>query len=140
MDMQRDKTWWDRNWKWFVPVGCLSGLTFLGGLVGTILIFVFSLMKSSDAYKLAFARAQRNPAVVNALGEPLKGGLFVSGNVNVNGPSGRADLSIPIAGPKGSGTIYIKATKSMGQWSFDQLVVQVERTGERVDLLGEKPE
>ena len=135
-----DSNWWDRNWKWCVPVGCLTGLTLASGFVAALLIFAFSLMKSSDAYKLAFAKAQQNPIVVGALGEPIKGGLLVSGSVNVNGPSGNADLSIPLAGPKGQGTLYVKATKAMGEWSFNELVVQIERTGQRVDLQAEQPE
>jgi hypothetical protein len=123
-----------------VPVGCLSGLTLVVGLVAGVLIFVFSLMKSSDAYKLAFARVQSSPAAVNALGEPLKSGLFVSGNINVNGPSGAANLSIPVSGPKGGGTIQLKATKSVGRWTFDALFLDVAATGQRIDLLEETAE
>jgi hypothetical protein len=133
---QMESSWWDRNWKWFVPVGCLSGLALILGLIAAILFFAFSMMKSSDAFKLAFSKAQASPAVVNSLGEPIKSGLVVSGNINVNGPSGAANLSIPISGPKGEGTVYLKA-KSMGEWTFDELVVKIDGTGEKIDLLAE---
>jgi Cytochrome oxidase complex assembly protein 1 len=41
-----------------------------------------------------------HPAVIEALGSPIKEGFFVSGNTNVNGASGEANLSIPISGPR----------------------------------------
>src|SRR5436190_7143910 len=98
---QPSDSWWKRNWKWFVPVGCLTGcLTFIVlGVVfaGTIAMVVFGAIRSSDVYKDALAKAKMNPAVISALGSPIKEGLFLSGSSNVNGASGEANLSIPIS-------------------------------------------
>jgi hypothetical protein len=44
----------------------------------------------------------------------------------VSGPSGNANLAIPIAGPKAKATIYVQGVKSVGQWSFPSLVVEIE--------------
>jgi hypothetical protein len=52
----------------------------------------------------------------------------------VNGGSGDADLTIPISGPKGKGTIYAVATKSAGEWTYSKLVVKIDRTGDAIDL------
>lgn len=126
--------WWQRNWKWFVPTGCLTLLAFAALFVVCIIFFVFSVMKSSDAYKIAVARAKTDHRVVAALGTPIKDGMFSSGKTNVNGPSGDADIAIPIFGPKGKATIYVVATKSEGQWSFSKLNVKIDGTGETIDL------
>src|SRR5690242_7952002 len=117
---QAPSSWWTRNWKWFVPAGCLSLLALLGAFIALTLSFVFGMMKQSDAYQQALARAKASPAVVEALGQPLKEGFFTSGNINVNGPNGDAELAIPISGPKGGGTIYLEANKSTGEWSFSK--------------------
>jgi Cytochrome oxidase complex assembly protein 1 len=53
----------------------------------------------------------------------------------VNGASGESNLAIPISGPKGKGTVYVSAIKSLGQWSYSGLVVEVAQTRERIDLL-----
>jgi len=98
-------------------------------------MIVFSAIKSTDPYKDAFARAKTHPAVIEALGSPIKEGLFVSGNTNVNGAAGEANLAIPISGPKGKGTIYVKATKALGRWSYSDLVVEIQATRTRIDLL-----
>src|SRR5438132_4587908 len=126
--------WWTRNWKWFVPTGCLTLLALASLFVICIVFFVFSVMKSSDAYKIAVARAKSDQRVVAALGTPISEGMFTSGKTNVNGPSGEADISIPISGPKGKATIYAVATKSEGEWSFSRLNVKIDGTGETIDL------
>ena len=92
-------------------------------------------MKSTDVYREALARAKSDPAVIEALGSPVNDGFLVSGNTNVNGASGESNLTIPISGPKGKGTIYVLANKSLGQWNYSGLVVEVSQTHERIDLL-----
>jgi hypothetical protein len=127
--------WWTRNWKWFVPTGCLGVLILFALFVGGVVLIVFGALKSTDVYKDAVARAKANPAVVEALGSPIQEGIFVSGNSQVSGPSGESNLSIPISGPKGKGTIYLKAVKSLGRWNYVDLVVEIQKTGQRIDLL-----
>ncbi len=135
MTQAPERNWWDRNWKWVLPAGCLAGIVCVAGLVAFILGIVFGVMRSSDVYKEALARAQASPAVAEALGTPIKAGYFTSGNINVSGPSGDANLSIPISGPKGKATIYLEARKSAGEWSFSLLEVEIAETEERIDLL-----
>ena len=106
---------------------------------GSIVVIVFSAMKSTDVYKEALARAKGDSAVVEALGSPIKDGFLVSGNSNVNGASGESSLAIPISGPKGKGTIYVSANKSLGQWNYSGLVVEVGQTHQRIDLLQKSP-
>jgi hypothetical protein len=127
--------WWKRNWKWFVPLGCFTVVLLLLVFAGSILVVAFSAMKSTDVYKEALARAKTHPAVIEALGSPIKDGVLVSGSSSVNGASGESNLAIPISGPKGKGTIYVSATKSLGRWNYSGLVVEVGQTHERIDLL-----
>ena len=136
---QAKGNWWTRNWKWFVPTGCLSLLTLFIAFIVLILMIVFGAMKSSDVYKDALAKAKAHPAVIEALGEPIEDGFFVSGNTNVNGAAGESNLAIPISGPKGKGTIYLKAEKSLGRWNYSDLVVEIQKTGERIDLVKSPP-
>ena len=55
--------WWSRNWKWFLPTGCLLSLVLMAGTVLALMSFVFGMMKSSDAYQQALTRAREHPAV-----------------------------------------------------------------------------
>jgi len=135
---KKPTTWWQRNWKWFVPVGCVGLLAIFTGFVVLIVTIVFGMMKSSDVYKDALAAARAEPAVEMALGTPIQAGLFVMGNINISGSSGQADLAIPISGPDDEATIYAVAEKSAGRWTFSTLVVEIKTTGEKIDLMQQK--
>lgn len=110
-----------------------------GGLCFVIVSIVFGAMKSSDAYRAALAKAKADPRVVNALGSPVTDGFFVSGKTDVSGSSGHADMTVPISGPKGKGTIYFVASKFAGEWTFSKLMVEIAKTGQRIDLIEDPP-
>lgn len=129
------RNWWTRNWKWFVPTGCLTILIAFTAIVCLIVALIFSALKSDDVYKGALAKAKAEPAVLEALGSPIRDGMFFSGNTSVNGASGHADLAIPIYGPKGKATLYAVAEKSLGRWNYTNLVVEIASTKQRIDLL-----
>ena len=134
------RSWWGRNWKWFVPTGCLT-FVLLAVLLGCAIFFVVTkAMKASDAYQTAFDMAKDDPRVIAVLGKPISPGYFTSGSINVNGPSGDAELSIPISGPKGKGTIYLEATKSAGEWTYSKLEVELTESGKRIDLKAKSDE
>jgi len=128
--------WWSRNWKWFVPAGCVTifllCILFVAGIVGV----VFASLRNSEVVRQSIAQAERNPEVALTLGTPLKAGMLVSGNISLNGSSGNADVSIPVSGPRGKGTIYCVARKSAGQWTYDKLEVELPGHSERVRLAG----
>ena len=52
-----------------------------------------------------------------------------------SGGSGSAELAMPIAWPKGKGTLYLVAEKRAGAWTFSTLVVRLEGESEAIDLL-----
>jgi len=117
-----------------VPLGCLLPVLFMGGCGLLAFLFATGIIKQSDAYKIALARAQANPAVIEAIGSPISQTGVVSGNSNVSGAVGEANLSIPLSGPKGRATLYVEAKKSADRWLFQTMVVEIEKTGDRIDL------
>jgi len=132
---QPSRSWFSRHPVLAVGGGCAilcgAALTF----VLIMVVLVFGVMRNSDPAKMAIQRAEANPVVASRLGTPLKTGLFVSGNVNVNGASGDAQLQIPVTGPRGKGTIYLIASKSLGRWEFSALEIALNNDTQRIDLL-----
>lgn len=128
------KSWWDRNWKWFVPTGCLSLLVLLGLFITAVFFGVTSMMTDSDAYKDAMKEVQHNKVVIEKLGSPIETDGMTSGSISMNNDTGKCDLQIPIKGPKGKGTLFVVATKR-GNWKYDQLNLYIETTKENIDLL-----
>lgn len=103
-----------------VIIVVLAGVAFVGLFVG-IFFFVMRMMTSNGAYQGALEKARKNPEVVALVGEPVEPGTFITGNINTSNDSGRADLSIPISGPKGSGTLRVIAEMQLGVWKFKHL-------------------
>jgi len=101
-----------------------------------IFALIMSWMRSSDVALEAVARAQANPAVAQKLGGRIEEGWLTSGSINVGtGGSGDANLAVPISGPKGSGTVYVRAERIAGAWNYSQMIAGIEATGEKIDLL-----
>jgi len=128
-----EKNWFARNWKWAAPTGCLLMVLLVGAFIGTIFFFVFSMMKSNDAYQHAMELARHNPEVVAALGEPIKDGWLVTGHTEQSGGAGNAQISSSLSGPKGSAQLYVEARMIAGQWHYDALVVKLDG-GRQIDL------
>jgi hypothetical protein len=127
-----------RGTHWKLIAGLIAGILLLVivAICGFV-IFIMSLLKNSDVAKQALARARSNPGVVEHLGTPIKAGWFVSGSINLHDSSGDADLTMPISGPKGKGTIHLTAHKSAGTWTFSVLQVELEGSKEKIDLLAQ---
>ena len=133
-------SWWSNNWKWAAPSGCLLLVLLFAACIGAFIYFVFSMMKSNEAYQHSLDAARHDTQVVAALGQPIEDGALMSGNFSENGGSGSANFSVPVSGPKGAGTIYVEATKSAGLWHYRTLVVEIDKTHQRIDLLHETAE
>jgi hypothetical protein len=135
VDETNQRTWFGRNWKWVLPVGCLGPLTLL--ILGCAGIFgiIMGSMKHSWAYSEGLALARQNTEVVAVMGEPIETGFLTSGSINVSGSSGNADLAIPINGPKSKGTLYVVAHKQVGEWMFDNADVEIDGQQKRINLL-----
>ena len=127
-------SWLERHSGWKIPLGCLVLMVLLGGFVAGLLTFIVTSFHRSDVYQQSLARAREDPRVRQQLGQPIQPAWFISGQLSVSGSSGKADLSIPISGPKGKATIRAVASKNAGEWRFSWLQVVVEGQ-EPIDLL-----
>jgi hypothetical protein len=139
MENTQPRGWWSRNWKWVVPVGCIVPTVVCAGICGGIVALGLGMLKSSWAFSEGVELARHDPKVIEELGEPIETGWQISGNVNVNGPSGEAELSIPLSGPKKQGTLFVVAKKRTGEWKFEKAEVQVEGRPDKINLLQSVP-
>jgi len=127
----QNRSWLGRNWKWLLGAIFVCGAVFVVGIFALIL----GAMRGSDVAREATARAQSNAVLAQRLGTPISEGWLVGGSINVSPGAGDADLSVPISGPKGKGTVYVRAQKTAGTWAYSLMEAAIEGSGERVDLL-----
>jgi len=136
----RNKRWRDiAHFKSVQRVWAIWGAAiFVAAITLTVVMCLsaVALFKSSDAYTLAATTIQSNSAAVAELGTPISTG-FPMGSIAVSGPKGTADLSFSAEGPKAKGTVYADMVRDMGQWKIKRLVLELDGSGKRLDLIGE---
>ncbi|MDB6070993.1 MAG: hypothetical protein JWL81_2164 [Verrucomicrobiales bacterium] len=123
-----------KNWLLYGCGGCL-GLVVLLGIGGVaIMYFAFGTLKKSDLYQTALKRAESSPEVQAALGTPLDTGWMMQGSMKVENSNGTADLTIPLKGPKGEGSLHVKGNQTGGApWVYSELQA-ILPDGKVVDL------
>ena len=95
------KSWFGRNWLWFVPVGgCLTIiLLFIFG-IGALFFGVSEVLSNSTPYEYAVEQASNDSRVIEYLGKPIETAGIMRGNISIKNGSGEVDISIPLKGPK----------------------------------------
>jgi hypothetical protein len=135
--LEPQPSWWSRNWKWFVPVGCLGVLVLSVGCCGGLFGFVFYSLHNSWAYTEGVELARHTPEVIAELGEPIEAGWLASGSINVTPASSDAHVAIALSGSKQTGTLYVVAHKQAAQWEFKSVIVETAG-GKKIDLLKDR--
>lgn len=100
--------------------------------IAALVFFITLIIRSSDAYREGVARAVRSPEVLALIGEPVRAGFFLRGGVKGGGRLAR--IRAPLAGPRGAGTLEIRAVKVAGELRFETL--KFHGAGRVVDLSG----
>ncbi len=119
-------SWWKRNWKWVVPVGgCLTAIILVVILVSSLFFGVTKMMQGSQPYEYAFELINQDEELIGILGTPIEKDGMVQGNINWINGNKSAKMTIPIAGPKGTGTLYIDATGKGETWNYHEIRVEV---------------
>ncbi|WP_350286476.1 cytochrome c oxidase assembly factor Coa1 family protein [uncultured Croceitalea sp.] len=130
-------SWWKRNWKWVVPLGgCLTVIVFAIVLFTSIYFGVTKIMEDSKPYVHAFELINNDEQLIELLGSPIAKDGAVQGNIDWINGNKSAQMSIPISGPKGSGTLFINATGKGETWNYHEIRVEINE--QEINLL-EKP-
>lgn len=131
------KNWWQRNWKWFVPTGCLSLIAVFIIFIVAMFFTVTSMLKESTPYVDAFENATTNSYVIEQLGEPIEQSALIQGQISVSNNDGDADIRIPLKGPKGEALLHVVGQKHDGKWTYSKMSVTIEPSNEVINLLEE---
>ena len=133
------RSWIERNPLWKIPLGCLTLILLMIVFGGVTIGIVTASFRNSEVYKQAMAQASSHPQVRESIGEPLKAGWFVFGELKVGSGTGSANFSIPVSGPRGHGRIRVIAYRNNDVWRFTLLQVYVQNTSQNIDLLSIQP-
>jgi Cytochrome oxidase complex assembly protein 1 len=121
-----EQEWRDRHPNAKIWIGCLVAIilpTLFGIGGGCLVEYSFHHHPTTQQ---ALARAQDDPRIAQAIGQPMQVGWVIKGNIHVKDGHGYADLRIPISGPNGKGTIVFHAKEISRNWEFSILRVDLD--------------
>ena len=135
----RPRGWWQRHWKWAVPLIALIVLSLVFAFVYGLTTVIGGAVRDNDAYRIAMAQAAADPDLVAAIGSPIEHDGFMSANMS-RGVRSTASLRIPVSGPRGEATVFVEAEEIVGVWRFSLLSVTVDGADTPIDLLPSLPD
>ena len=136
MEVQKQKSWWGRNWPWVLPVGgCLTVILLFVFGIGAIFFGVSKALKNSTPYEYAVDLATNHPDVIEIMGEPVETDGMLSGNISLDSSGGDVDFTIPLRGPNGEGTLVVIGDKIDNEWIYEKLYVLIKENNEQINLL-----
>ncbi len=110
-------------------------LLLLALLVALLLVggwmFQIQMKKSAPSFRLALETVEKDPQVIQALGEPIDDAssllLPPGGDENVEAERGDADWWFDVKGPKDRAHVHAHATRLGGNWSLSLLEVTLDK-------------
>ena len=111
----------------------------LAFFVGSLFYGITTMFEGSDPYEHALEKINNDDEIIGLLGSPIVKDGMIKGSLNWHNGDGKADMEIPISGPKGSGTLYINASSLGDNWTYHEIRVVV-KDNEEIDILQEELE
>lgn len=134
-DLVPQPSWWKKNWKWVIPLaGCFTLIIIFIIFIGSIFYGVTSALEESQPYEYALEKINQDDEIIDELGSPIEKDGIISANYNYNNGKKTAKLSIPVSGPKGSGTLFVEASGEGDNWTYHVIRIEI-RDNENIDLL-----
>lgn len=137
--MRSRETWWARNWRWLVPTLVLATVSLIVVAGGGLAFWLFSGgdHRMYSSWDEIAPRVQASPQVRAALGTPVQMRGMLSGQTcSQMAGHKRVDMQAQIRGPKGDGVLTAIGSREDAQWQWNTLTIQVDASGQRIDLLG----
>ncbi|MGA8261001.1 MAG: cytochrome c oxidase assembly factor Coa1 family protein [Arenicellales bacterium] len=122
--------------KWgYASLAVYGGFLLLGL---TTFVVVYLAFMHSTAYELAVTRIKASEAA-GVLGSHFDTG-FPRGSISSSGPTGKAELMIPVKGDSASGKAYVKEKKQLGKWTIQKLYIDFDGSTRRLYLVPSRKE
>jgi hypothetical protein len=136
-----ERSWWKRNWKWFLPASIIMLLLLFGLFLSSSLngnVADITRAYSENAlYEKAIEKAKVNEKVVELIGEiePIDKLAILEGNVIYSNNNNSVELSIRVKGNKGKGKMDISAYKSGTEWKYKKINIRIKEPKEEIQIL-----
>ena len=134
-ELMKQKSWWNRNWKWFIPVSAIALiLTILvSSGIGGIGADLAEAYSDTELYENALKKAKSNQKVTELLGEiePIDKLAILEGEVYYTNDNTTVNSTIRIKGVKGKAKMSIIADRINNEWNYKEINVRIKNPPEK---------
>jgi len=138
MEVEKQKSWFKRNWPWVVPVGgCLTLIIIAAIGIGTVFLKMPEILDNVEPIQYGITRAIASEDLKEAIGEPIDVDRYgnTEGTFDIKNENSEVDLVFPLKGPKGKASLLIKGKKINGEWMYEELSATLEDSDKKINLL-----
>jgi hypothetical protein len=136
-----EKSWWNRNWKWFLPTSLLLFLILFGFLLSLTIdgniSDIAQAYSENSLYEKAIEKAKTNKRVLEVIGkiEPIDQLAILEGNAIYSNNNNSVVSSIRIKGNKGKGKIDISAERNGTVWNYKTINIRIKKPKEEIQII-----
>jgi hypothetical protein len=136
-----EKSWWKRNWKWFLPTFLLVFLLLFGVILSSSIdgnvTDIAQAYSDNSLYEKAIEKAKTNERVIELIGEiePIDKLAILEGNAIYSNNNNSVELSIRVKGNKGKGKMDISADKNGKEWEYKKISIRIKEPKEEIQIL-----
>ena len=133
-----EKSWWKRNWKWFITsVIVLSTLAIILSLFANPISDIAKAYADNSIHENALVKARQNQQVTETLGvlEPIDKMAIFEGFVLYSNNNSTVYLTIRIKGTKGKGKMDITANKVNENWSYQKIAIRIREPKKTISII-----
>lgn len=141
-----EKSWWKKNWKWFLPtLALIFFLLFWLILSLSIDGNVTDIAKAyseNSLYEKAIEKAKTNQRVLEVIGEieSIDKLAILEGNAIYSNNNNSVELSLRVKGRKGKGKMDISAHKNGTEWKYKNISIRIKEPKEEIQILKDRIE
>jgi len=136
-----EKSWWNRNWKWFVPTSLFLFVVLIGFILSSNidgnLTDIAQAYSDNSLYEKTIEKAKTNKRVLEVLGEiePIDQFAIMEGNAIYSNNNNTVELCIRVKGNKGTGKMDILAEKNGTIWNYKKINIRIKEPKEVIEII-----
>jgi|AntRauTorckE5430_2_1112549.scaffolds.fasta_scaffold00039_17 hypothetical protein len=144
-ELIEQKSWWKKNWTWFIPVSgflLLICSVFISSEIIGIGTNFAQAYSDTELYQDAIKKVKSDQKVKELLGEiePIDKFAILEGEVNYTNGNQTINSTLRIQGTKGKAKMDISADRIDGQWVFKRINVRIKNSDnskQTIEIIGD---
>ncbi len=135
-ELIEQKSWWKRNWKWFLPISGLIvifiAIFFSSGMSGAVTNLA-QAYADTELYENALEKVKTNQRATELLGEiePIDKLAILEGSIGYSNDNKTVNSTIRLTGKKLVARMDITATRINNKWDYKKINIRIKNPPEK---------